>query len=120
MKLILVVDDDEFSLSAMHQLLSSRYRLALCKNSANAPALIEKLSPDLVVTDYKMPGMSGFELLAWIRTTEAFKELPVIVQSGTNPREFQDDHLDELKVDYMIEKRLSHRELPGVIERLLG
>ncbi|HSU56709.1 MAG TPA: response regulator [Candidatus Dormibacteraeota bacterium] len=39
--------------------------------------------PCMLVTDLKMPRMDGFELLAWVRSHEPWKELPVIILSGS-------------------------------------
>ncbi len=39
--------------------------------------------PDLVVLDLKLPGLSGFEVLAWVRAQEKLKELPIVVLSGS-------------------------------------
>ncbi len=39
--------------------------------------------PDLVVLDLKLPGLSGFEVLAWARAQEKLKELPIVVLSGS-------------------------------------
>ena len=39
--------------------------------------------PALVVTDLSMPLVNGFEVIQWIRSQEAFKELPVAVLSAS-------------------------------------
>jgi CheY-like chemotaxis protein len=40
--------------------------------------------PRLVLLDLKMPRLSGFEVLAWIRRREKFRRVPVIVLSSSN------------------------------------
>src|SRR5262245_12437283 len=40
--------------------------------------------PHLLVADLKMPGVDGFDLLRWIRSTPKWKELPVVVLSGSD------------------------------------
>ena len=39
--------------------------------------------PDLVLLDLKMPRTSGFQVLTWIRRQPAFRDLPVLVYSGS-------------------------------------
>ena len=119
MKLILVVDDDEFALTAMHQLLSPHYKLALCKYSEEAPKLIEKLSPDLVVTDYQMPGLNGSELAAWIKSSEEYSSIPVIVVSGSSAEKTLDDLPRNLEIDAIVEKGSLGQEFIETISNLL-
>ena len=40
--------------------------------------------PQLILLDLKMPRLSGFDLLEWIRKQESFSKLPVIVFSSSN------------------------------------
>jgi CheY-like chemotaxis protein len=38
----------------------------------------------LVLLDLKMPRLSGFDVLAWIRSHETFKTLPVVIFTASN------------------------------------
>src|ERR1051326_2336660 len=40
--------------------------------------------PVLILLDLKMPGMDGFEVLAWIRQQEGIRGLPVVVLTSSN------------------------------------
>src|ERR1051325_7636490 len=40
--------------------------------------------PDLMILDLKLPGMSGFEVLGWMRSQDRLKGLPVVVLSGSS------------------------------------
>jgi CheY-like chemotaxis protein len=40
--------------------------------------------PELILLDLKMPRLSGFDLLAWLRQEATFKKLPVIVLTSSN------------------------------------
>jgi CheY-like chemotaxis protein len=46
--------------------------------------------PDLVLLDISLPGMDGFEVLAWIRAHPEFKALQVFVWTDSGDRETLD------------------------------
>lgn len=43
--------------------------------------------PSLVMLDLKMPRMSGFDVLTWIRSHDPFKTLPVVIFTASNQEE---------------------------------
>jgi CheY-like chemotaxis protein len=43
--------------------------------------------PDLIVLDLKMPGLNGFDFLAWRKASALFSSIPVIVCSGSSEPE---------------------------------
>jgi two-component system NtrC family response regulator len=69
-KRILLVDDDE-SLRRVTQvqLEQAGFQTTTAADAVEALKIFEKSPPDLVITDLKMPGMSGLELLRRIRVT---------------------------------------------------
>jgi CheY-like chemotaxis protein len=40
--------------------------------------------PKLILLDLKMPRVSGFDVLAWLRSDELFKQVPVVVLTSSN------------------------------------
>ena len=79
--MLLLVDDEARILSALKRVLRREgYTIRLAKDAAGAVAILESESIDLVVSDYKMPGASGTELLAVVR--RRWPEIRRILLSG--------------------------------------
>ncbi len=75
---VLVVDDETSARSGLQKLLDQEgYRVETAGDGARALEIARELAPDAVVTDLKMPGMDGVELLGELRKLDP--ELPVIV-----------------------------------------
>jgi CheY-like chemotaxis protein len=43
---------------------------------------VHELQPDILITDYAMPGMDGLELVAALRSDPSTKSIPVILLTG--------------------------------------
>lgn len=62
---LLLVDDEERILAALHRTLRREgYSIRTTRAPLVAVKLLEEEPVDLILTDHKMPGMSGLELLA--------------------------------------------------------
>ncbi len=78
MNTILLVDDSQENLDALHTMLEGMYRLYTAKNGKAALRIMEKVKPDLVLLDVVMPEMDGFEVLARMKEDKACAHIPVI------------------------------------------
>lgn len=78
---ILIVDDEQNMRVALFEALSRNgHEVAVAENGRMALEMISRQPPDLVVTDIKMPGMDGLELLRQIKSQ--LPELPVVIMTG--------------------------------------
>ena len=78
---ILVVDDDPIICRQLARLYSQRdYRVTIATLAEQALELLEDQDIDLVVTDLRLPGMSGVELTR--RVLERWNDIPIIVMTG--------------------------------------
>ena len=78
---LLVVDDDADIRDLFQATLATHgYDVRLAKDGFAALALMRGALPDLLLTDLKMPNMSGFELLSIVR--RRFPHIPTIAVSG--------------------------------------
>jgi two-component system response regulator AtoC len=65
---ILVVDDEENTRLALSKILTKwNYEVLIAENGEDALNVFNKASFDLVITDKKMPGMNGIDLLTKVR-----------------------------------------------------
>jgi len=84
MKSILVIDDNDDVRSIVTTVLRSfgfAVREAAGGDAAIPMVLAEK--PDLIISDVRMPGMDGLELLSAIRELQSTAAIPVILMTGS-------------------------------------
>jgi len=78
---ILVVDDAPDTIELLQRNLESRgYQVFTAPNAMEAIKILETTAVDLVITDLKMPGASGIELIRHIR--ENFRDIEVMMITG--------------------------------------
>lgn len=84
-KKVLVVDDQPDYLQTINRILEDSDLPIILFNAPNgkiALDLVERITPDLVITDWEMPVMEGIELVKHIKRNEATCEIPVIMCTG--------------------------------------
>ncbi len=80
-KTILVVDDEPFVLESISLLLKGfGYSVTACPNAKTALARLDQTGAGVVLTDIKMPSISGIEFLEKIRIS--YPETPVILMTA--------------------------------------
>ena len=78
---ILIVDDEPSILETSAAVLGSRgYEVHTASDGFQALAELSRSLPDLIISDLRMPNMSGFELLSVVR--RRFPHVPVIAITG--------------------------------------
>jgi DNA-binding NtrC family response regulator len=114
---ILVVDDDE-SLRRVTQvqLQQTGYEVTAASDGNEALAVLERFPADLVITDLKMPGMSGLELLKRIRS--AYSEIVIIMATAFGTIENAVEAMRAGAYDY-VTKPVQIEELRITVSRAL-
>ncbi|MFL5322555.1 MAG: response regulator [Myxococcaceae bacterium] len=85
MRTVLVVDDHAETCEFLTALLRMRGMnvLAVCDSTEAQNLILRGLQPSLVVTDYRMPGLSGLDLISGLRTDPRTEQLPVVLLSAS-------------------------------------
>ncbi|MEW6615599.1 MAG: response regulator [Thermodesulfobacteriota bacterium] len=78
---VLLVDDEEEFVTTLSERLSLRgIETEVAYNGENALAKINQISPDIVILDVMMPGLSGLDVLRQIKAI--LPDIPVILLTG--------------------------------------
>ena len=88
-KTIFVVDDNDINLSMADEALKEYYRVLTLPSAVKMFALLERIKPDLILLDIKMPDMDGFEALRRLKENSSFADIPVIFLTGMTDAEVE-------------------------------
>ncbi len=117
METILIVDDEKNYLVVLEALLGSEgYEIVTTDNAREAVRSVRESDLDLVITDMKMPGMSGMELLEECKKIRP--ELPVIMMTAYGTIEMAVEAMKKKACDY-ITKPFNNEELKLIIKKAL-
>ena len=115
---VLVVDDNSNSLQSLCLVLHDLGHEAVgLEDSRNAMELLQKKNFALVITDIRMPGVDGLELLTQIKAHPTLKTKDVVLITGHGDMTTAVDALRKGAYDYL-NKPINARELAAVVERV--
>ena len=75
---ILIIDDDEVCLTFGKEILENRYTVYPVLSGEQAFAILEKITPDVILLDIEMPGMDGYAVLSSLKQKPETKDIPVM------------------------------------------
>lgn len=121
MKKVILFAEDSPSIRKFvtFSLKSKGYEIVAVSDGMEALEKLPGNEFDLVITDLNMPNVDGFELIKSIRTSDQFKEIPIIILSSLAGSEEIDKGLsfgansylvkpfDQKRIEYEISKYLS-------------
>ena len=117
---VIAVDDDKVILNLIQQQME--YAGVHCDTCRNPSEMVERLREghyDLLLTDIRMPGMNGYELLELLRNSNVgnSKEVPVLVITAHVPR--KKEELMEAGFDGCLYKPFAREELYAAVNAAL-
>jgi len=117
METILIVDDEKNYLVVLEALLGAEgYEIVTARDAKMAVSILRETDLDLIITDMKMPGMSGMELLETCKKINP--EIPVIMMTAFGSIEMAVEAMKKLAYDY-IQKPFENDQLKLTVKKAM-
>lgn len=118
-KKALVVDDEIHIVQVVAiKLRNNGFDVITADNGATALELAKDNKPDIIITDFQMPVMSGLELIENLRKDPETSDIPVIMLTARGFA-IEDEKKEALKISDCLSKPFSPREVLKCIEETL-
>ena len=87
---VLVVEDEPTQAEVLMALLKCEgFDTAIAINGKDALDQLDRVGPDLIITDYMMPLMDGGEMAQRVRASALHAGVPIVMTSATEPRQVE-------------------------------
>ncbi len=119
-KRILVVDDEEkvgFFLSRSLTLMNESYQVQTARSGEEALEILRDVPIDLLITDLRMPGISGLDLIRWVR--DSSPDTRVVLITAYGDQEIK-DKAQALDVYRYLAKPFSVQDFTEVVQGALS
>lgn len=117
-KTILVTDDNNMTLRAAERILvKENYEVKKAVSGVACLEILQKETPDLLLLDMEMPGLSGLETLQKIRMELSLPHLPVVFLTGADEEEIM-PQAAEFGVNGYLKKPFTPEELKECVKRM--
>jgi len=116
---LLLVDDEPGLREAVQAYLEdSNFNVQTASNAREAWEMLQKKTPDLVISDIMMPQVNGYEFLKQMREDPRFKALPVVFLTA---RGMKSDRIQGYQAgcDAYLSKPFDPDELVAIVDNLL-
>jgi CheY-like chemotaxis protein len=116
--LALVVDDSMLIRYTVCRFLEERgFAVESATNGVEALQVLARVQPDLIITDVKMPRMSGTELISALKSKPETAKIPIIIVAGRG----SGFDTSEKRADFAIYKDIDiESQLQKGLEKVLG
>ena len=116
---ILIVEDNQNIGLLLQYIFSKNYEVIYKENAEAALEFLkEGLLPDLIITDFFMPGMNGDEFIEKLKESFLYRDIPVIVVSANDDSRIRINLLQNGAEDFIL-KPFNPQELEIRVSTLL-
>ncbi|MCL2224506.1 MAG: response regulator [Defluviitaleaceae bacterium] len=98
---ILIIDDTPMIISALSRILLPHYKVKVARDGEEGLKLVERFPISVILLDVNMPGISGFEVLEKLQSSEKTKSIPVIILTASDEKEDMKQAFSLGAVDYI-------------------
>ena len=118
-KLVLIADDEVHIREVIsYTLQNAGLEVIVAQDGEEALELAKSEHPDLLITDYQMPGLNGMELCLQLRQDPQTHQIPAIMLTARG-LDVDQDKLDQAGIKMVVAKPFSPREVLSCAEELL-
>ncbi len=117
--LIVVLDDVLENVQLLGRILRKDYEVLEFTNAKDALSLISKRKPDLIISDQRMPEMSGTEFLCQARTQGAKDSYKMIVSAYSDVPSFL-SAINDVGIDAFMVKPFKAEDLKSKVQSLVS
>lgn len=115
----LVVDDEIHIVQVVAiKLRNNGYDVTTAENGEVGLELAGQIKPDIIITDFQMPIMTGLEMVENLRKQPETADIPVIMLTARGFA-IEEEKREDLKISAFLSKPFSPREVLKTIEDIL-
>jgi twitching motility two-component system response regulator PilH len=127
-KILIVEDEDDVIEFVSTVLRENGFSTVIARNGEEALEIIKEDRPDLVIMDILMPKQSGIRMYRKLKTTEALKQIPVVIYSGIARRTYLRTQAAREEIEgetvpepeAYVEKPAKPEYLADIVKKVLG
>ncbi|MDI6767274.1 MAG: response regulator [Bacteroidota bacterium] len=113
-KVLIVEDESLIGWSVANTLKRAGYRVTVVETGEEALEIINSTQFDLIITDFKLPKISGFEVATHLKTI--YPKVPVVMMSAYEESRAMLS-MFKPKIDYFIQKPFDMSEIATIVRR---
>jgi PAS domain S-box-containing protein/putative nucleotidyltransferase with HDIG domain len=117
---VLLLDDDENARVLQRTILESDgYEVYTAQHGKEGLEFLEKVTPDIIISDILMPEMDGFEFGMQVKKDERFKKIPFVFYSAQYTDEQDQTLVEQIGADRFIIKPIEMGDFLAIIKEVL-
>ncbi|MCB1501285.1 MAG: phosphate regulon transcriptional regulator PhoB [Bauldia sp.] len=128
---VMIVEDEEpLSLMLRYNLEAEGYRVDIVERGDDAEAVLREVTPDILILDWMLPGLSGIELCRRLRQRPDTRALPIVLMTARGEESERIRGLTTGADDYVVKpfsvpelmariRAILRRSKPGLLAALL-